>query len=52
MAPVVPAVERHVGEQAVKVRATNRKGAMQVTQRAKPFPNGSSGIQEVILIVE
>ena len=40
------------GRHAVKVRATDRKGAMQVTQRAKPFPNGSSGIQEVILIVE
>jgi DMSO/TMAO reductase YedYZ molybdopterin-dependent catalytic subunit len=40
------------GRHAVAVRATDRKGAHQVSQRAKPFPNGSSGIQEVIVFVE
>jgi len=39
------------GRHAVKVRATDRKGALQVPARAKPFPNGSSGIQEVIFFV-
>lgn len=40
------------GRHAIAVRATNRKGAHQVSQRANPFPNGSSGIQEVVLFVE
>ena len=40
------------GRHAVKVRATDRKGALQVSKRAKPFPNGSSGIQEVVVFVE
>jgi len=40
------------GRHDFKVRATDRKGALQLTQRAKPFPNGSSGIQEVIVFVE
>ena len=40
------------GRHAVKVRATDRKGALQVSTRAKPFPNGSSGIQEVVVFVE
>ena len=40
------------GRHAVKVRATDRKGALQISQRAKPFPSGSSGIQEVIVFVE
>ncbi len=40
------------GRHAVKVRATDRQGALQISQRAKPFPSGSSGIQEVIVFVE
>ena len=40
------------GRHAIKVRATDRKGALQVSARAKPFPNGSSGIQEVVVFVE
>ena len=40
------------GRHAIKVRATDRKGVLQVSQRAKPFPNGSSGIQEVVVLVE
>ena len=40
------------GRHAVKVRATDRKGALQLSRRAKPFPNGSSGIQEVVVFVE
>jgi DMSO/TMAO reductase YedYZ molybdopterin-dependent catalytic subunit len=40
------------GRHAFKVRATDRKGALQLSQRAKPFPNGSSGIQEVVVFVE
>ena len=40
------------GRHALKVRATDRKGALQLSQRAKPFPNGSSGIQEVVVFVK
>jgi len=40
------------GRHAFRVRATDRKGALQVALRAKPFPNGSSGIQEVVVFVE
>jgi hypothetical protein len=40
------------GRHAFRVRATDRTGALQVSQRAKPFPNGSSGIQEVVVFVE
>jgi DMSO/TMAO reductase YedYZ molybdopterin-dependent catalytic subunit len=40
------------GRHSFRVRATDRKGALQVSQRAKPFPNGSSGIQEVVVFVE
>jgi DMSO/TMAO reductase YedYZ molybdopterin-dependent catalytic subunit len=40
------------GRHAVKVRATDRKGALQLSRRAKPFPSGSSGIQEVVFFVE
>jgi DMSO/TMAO reductase YedYZ molybdopterin-dependent catalytic subunit len=39
------------GRHGIKVRATDRKGALQVSKRAKPFPNGSSGIQEVVVFV-
>ena len=40
------------GRHSFKVRATDRKGALQISERAKPFPNGSSGIQEVVVFVE
>ena len=40
------------GRHALAVRATDRKGARQLSLRAKPFPNGSSGIQEVVVFVE
>ena len=40
------------GRHSFKVRATDRKGALQVSARAKPFPNGSSGIQEVVVFVQ
>jgi DMSO/TMAO reductase YedYZ molybdopterin-dependent catalytic subunit len=40
------------GRHALKVRATDRKGALQLSRRAKPFPSGSSGIQEVVVFVE
>jgi DMSO/TMAO reductase YedYZ molybdopterin-dependent catalytic subunit len=39
------------GRHSFKVRATDRKGAKQISQRANPFPNGSSGIQEVVVFV-
>ena len=39
------------GRHALKVRATDRKGALQLSQRAKPFPDGSSGLQEVVVFV-
>jgi DMSO/TMAO reductase YedYZ molybdopterin-dependent catalytic subunit len=40
------------GRHALKVRATDSKGAVQLARRAKPFPSGSSGIQEVVVFVE
>jgi hypothetical protein len=40
------------GRHSFKVRATDRKGDLQFSQRATPFPNGSSGIQEVVVFVE
>ena len=39
------------GRHSLKVRATDRKGTLQISGRAKPFPNGSSGIQEVVVFV-
>ncbi|MEO6145423.1 MAG: molybdopterin-dependent oxidoreductase [Dermatophilaceae bacterium] len=39
------------GRHALKVRATDRNGTLQIAERAKPFPNGSSGIQEVVVFV-
>jgi len=39
------------GRHSFRVRATDRKGAVQSSQRATPFPNGSSGIQEVVVFV-
>jgi len=33
------------------VRATDRQGRLQSTERATPFPDGSSGIQEVVVTV-
>lgn len=40
------------GRHAIAVRATDRKDARQLSRRAKPFPSGSSGIQEVVVFVE
>ena len=40
------------GRHSLRVRATDRTGAPQVSTRATPFPNGSSGIQEVIVFVQ
>jgi len=39
------------GRHSFSARATDRNGTMQISQRAKPFPNGSSGIQEVVVFV-
>jgi DMSO/TMAO reductase YedYZ molybdopterin-dependent catalytic subunit len=39
------------GSHQVAVRATNRTGETQVSERATPFPAGSSGIQEVVVNV-
>ena len=39
------------GRHSFAVRATDRKGVRQLTTRAKPFPNGSSGIQQVVVFV-
>lgn len=39
------------GLHRLAVRATDLRGATQPTQRATPFPNGSSGIQEVVVTV-
>ena len=40
------------GLHRIAVRATDRAGRPQVTERATPFPSGSSGIQEVVVTVE
>jgi DMSO/TMAO reductase YedYZ molybdopterin-dependent catalytic subunit len=40
------------GRHSLRVRATDRKGALQVPERAKPFPNGASGIQDVVVFVQ
>jgi len=40
------------GRHGISVRATDLTGAVQLSQRAKPFPNGSSGIQAIVVFVE
>ena len=39
------------GLHRIAVRATDLEGQPQITQRATPFPSGSSGIQEVVVTV-
>lgn len=39
------------GLHRIAVRATDLKGQAQITERATPFPSGSSGIQEVVVSV-
>jgi DMSO/TMAO reductase YedYZ molybdopterin-dependent catalytic subunit len=39
------------GSHQIAVRATNRRGEVQTSTRAAPFPDGSSGIQEVVVNV-
>lgn len=39
------------GLHRLSVRATDRQGRPQSSERATPFPNGSSGIQEVVVTV-
>jgi len=39
------------GLHRISVRATDLKGQAQITERATPFPSGSSGIQEVVVTV-
>ena len=39
------------GPHQIAVRATNRKGEVQTEQRVGPFPNGSSGVQQVVVTV-
>ena len=39
------------GSHMIAVRATNRKGETQTADRATPFPDGSTGIQEVVVTV-
>jgi len=39
------------GQHTVAVRAVDLTGAVQTEQRATPFPGGSSGIQEVVVLV-
>ncbi|HET8987465.1 MAG TPA: molybdopterin-dependent oxidoreductase [Humibacillus sp.] len=40
------------GLHRIAVRARDRTGRPQITERATPFPNGSSGIQDVVVTVE
>jgi DMSO/TMAO reductase YedYZ molybdopterin-dependent catalytic subunit len=39
------------GSHMVAVRCTDQKGQVQVEQRTTPFPDGSSGIQEIVFTV-
>ena len=39
------------GSHTISVRATDLKGELQTDVRAKPFPNGSSGIQQIVVLV-
>jgi len=39
------------GQHMVAVRAVDLTGAVQIEERATPFPGGSSGIQEIVIIV-
>ena len=39
------------GLHRLSVRATDRQGRLQTAERATPFPDGSSGIQEVVVTV-
>lgn len=39
------------GLHRLSVRATDLRGRVQISERATPFPNGSSGIQEVVVTV-
>lgn len=39
------------GAHSIAVRATNKRGEVQTSTRATPFPAGSSGIQEVVVTV-
>jgi DMSO/TMAO reductase YedYZ molybdopterin-dependent catalytic subunit len=39
------------GSHQIAVRATNRRGRTQTAERATPFPDGSSGIQQVVVNV-
>lgn len=40
------------GQHMLAVRATTKEGEVQTSDRATPFPAGSSGIQEIVVIVE
>ena len=40
------------GLSRLAVRAIDRNGEPQIVERATPFPNGSSGVQEVVVTVE
>lgn len=40
------------GRHALAVRATTRDGEVQTAARSTPYPNGSSGIQEIQVVVE
>ena len=39
------------GRHQLRVRTTDGTGAVQTNQRATPFPSGSSGIQDVVVLV-
>ncbi|WP_323095239.1 molybdopterin-dependent oxidoreductase [Intrasporangium sp. YIM S08009] len=43
--------DARTGLHRLAVRAVDEKGAVQTAERARPFPNGSSGIQEVVVTV-
>lgn len=40
------------GDHRLRVRATDRTGATQTSERAEPFPDGATGHHEVVVRVE
>ena len=40
------------GRHSLRVRATDRNGAIQTDERAEPIPDGASGHHQIIVIVE
>jgi hypothetical protein len=40
------------GRHSITVRATDKNGAIQTSERAEPIPDGAAGHHQIIVIVE